>query len=47
MALTCSVFACLKFAVTQMQTLELIFKSCTESGKFSIEWKKANVAPVE
>ena len=30
-----------------LKTLELIFKSCTESGKFSIEWKKANVAPVE
>ena len=25
--------------------LELIFKSCPESGKFPLEWKKANVAP--
>ena len=24
---------------------ELIFKSCLESGKFLLEWKKANVAP--
>ena len=26
--------------------LELIFKSCIESGKFPIEWKKANAVPV-
>ena len=26
--------------------LELIFKSCIESRKFPIEWKKANVVPV-
>ena len=26
--------------------LELTFKSCIESGKFFIEWKKANVVPV-
>ena len=26
--------------------LELIFKSCIESRKFSIEWRKANVVPV-
>ena len=25
--------------------LELIFKSCLESGKFPLEWKKANVIP--
>ena len=25
--------------------LELIFKSCLESGKFPPEWKKANVVP--
>ena len=25
--------------------LELIFKSCLESGKFPLEWKKANVVP--
>ena len=24
---------------------ELIFKSCLESGKFPLEWKKANVVP--
>ena len=29
-----------------LKPLELIFKSCIESGKFPIEWKKANVAPV-
>ena len=29
-----------------LKPLELIFKSCNESGKFSMEWKKANVAPV-
>ena len=26
--------------------LNLIFKSCLETGQFSSEWKKANVAPV-
>ena len=26
--------------------LKLIFQSCLESGKFHIEWKKANVVPV-
>ena len=26
--------------------LKLIFQSCLESGKFPIEWKKANVAAV-
>ena len=26
--------------------LKLIFKSCIESGKFPIEWRKANVVPV-
>ena len=25
--------------------LELIFKSCLESGKFPLEWKKTNVVP--
>ena len=25
---------------------ELIFKSCLGSGKFPLEWKKANVLPV-
>ena len=25
---------------------KLIFQSCLESGKFSTEWKKANVVPV-
>ena len=29
-----------------LKPLELIFKSCVESGKFPIEWKKANVVPV-
>ena len=29
-----------------LKPLELIFKSCIESGKFPIEWKKANVIPV-
>ena len=29
-----------------LKPLELIFKSCIESGKFPIEWKKANVVPV-
>ena len=28
------------------KTFELIFKSCLESGKFPLEWKKANVLPV-
>ena len=26
--------------------LKIIFQSCLESGKFPIEWKKANVVPV-
>ena len=29
-----------------LKLLELIFESCIESGKFSIEWKKTNVVPV-
>ena len=29
-----------------LKLLELIFLSCIESGKFPIEWKKANVVPV-
>ena len=29
-----------------LKLLELIFKSCLENGKFSKEWKKANVVPV-
>ena len=29
-----------------LKPVELVFKSCIESGKFPIEWKKANVAPV-
>ena len=29
-----------------LKPLELMFKSCIESGKFPIEWKKANVVPV-
>ena len=29
---------------SNLKPLELIFKSCIESGKFPIEWKKANVA---
>ena len=29
-----------------LKPLELIFKSCIESGKFPIEWKKANAVPV-
>ena len=29
-----------------LKPLELVFKSCIESGKFPIEWKKANVVPV-
>ena len=29
-----------------LKPLELIFKSYVESGKFPIEWKKANVVPV-
>ena len=27
------------------KSLEVIFKSCLESGKFTLEWKKANVVP--
>ena len=27
------------------KSLELIFKSCLESGKFPLEWKKVNVVP--
>ena len=27
------------------KSLELIFKSCLESGKFPLEWIKANVVP--
>ena len=29
-----------------LKPLELIFKSCIESGKFPIKWRKANVVPV-
>ena len=29
-----------------LKPLELIFKSCIESGKFPIEWKKANYRPI-
>ena len=29
-----------------LKPLEPLFKSCIESGKFPIEWKKANVVPV-
>ena len=29
-----------------LKPIELIFKSCIESRKFPIKWKKANVAPV-
>ena len=29
-----------------LKPLELIFKSCIESGKFPIEWKRANIVPV-
>ena len=29
-----------------LKYLELIFKSCLENGKFSMEWKKANVVAV-
>ena len=29
-----------------LKPLELIFKSCIESGKFPIEWKKTNIVPV-
>ena len=29
-----------------LKPLELIFKSCIESRKLPIEWKKANVVPV-
>ena len=29
-----------------LKHLALIFKLCIESGKFPIEWKKANVVPV-
>ena len=25
--------------------LQVIFKSCLESGKFALEWEKANVVP--
>ena len=28
------------------KTLEIIFKSCLESGIFPLEWKKANTVPV-
>ena len=29
-----------------LSPLELIFKSCLESGTFPSEWKKANILPV-
>ena len=29
-----------------LKPLELILKSCNESGKFPIEWKKSNILPV-
>ena len=29
-----------------LKSLELIFKSCLENRKFSIEWEKVNVVPV-
>ena len=29
-----------------LKSLELIYKSCIESGKFSIECKKTNVVPI-
>ena len=29
-----------------LKPIELIFKSCIESGKFLIEWKKANVVQI-
>ena len=29
-----------------LKPLELIFKSCIESGKFPIKWRKANAVPV-
>ena len=29
-----------------LKPLELIFKSCIKSGKFPIEWKKANAVSV-
>ena len=29
-----------------LKSLELIFRSCIQSGKFTSDWKKANVAPV-
>ena len=29
-----------------LKPLEFTFKSCIESGKFPIDWKKANVVPV-
>ena len=29
-----------------LKPTELVFKSCIDSGKFPIEWKKANVVPV-
>ena len=32
--------------VSILKPLELMFKSCIESGKFPIGWKKANIAPV-
>ena len=31
---------------SMLKPLELIFRSCLETGKFPIEWKKANVVPV-
>ena len=33
------------FGDSILKPLELIFKSCIENGKLSIEWKKDNVAP--
>ena len=34
------------FDTSICRPLKLIFQSCLESGKFPIEWKKANVVPV-
>ena len=31
--------------VSLCKPFELIFKSCLETGKFSLEWKKANLIP--
>ena len=33
------------FGISICKTLEIIFQNCLRSGKFPLEWKKANVVP--